>query len=51
MDFELTKEQIDIRRHVREFMEREVEPMAQQNDRDCKFDWNIAKKRFSLRVF
>ncbi len=47
MDFELTKQQIDIRRHMREFMEREVEPYAVENDRECKFDWNIAKKIFS----
>ncbi len=47
MDFELSKQQIDIRRHMREFMEREVEPYAVSNDRECKFDWSIAKKIFS----
>jgi alkylation response protein AidB-like acyl-CoA dehydrogenase len=44
MDFDFTPEQIAIRKHVREFAEREIAPKAQQNDRDCKFDWDIAKK-------
>ncbi len=47
MDFELSKQHIDIRRQMREFMEREVEPYAVNNDRECKFDWSIAKKIFS----
>jgi alkylation response protein AidB-like acyl-CoA dehydrogenase len=46
MDFDFTPEQIAIRKHVREFAEREVAPKAQQNDRDCKFDMEIAKKIF-----
>jgi alkylation response protein AidB-like acyl-CoA dehydrogenase len=47
MDFDLTPEQIAIRKHVREFAEREIAPKAAKNDRECKFDWDIAKKIFS----
>lgn len=47
MDFELTKQQADIRKHMRDFMEREVEPYVVNNDRECKFDWTIAKKIFN----
>lgn len=46
MDFDFTPEQIAIRKHVREFAEREIAPVAQQNDRECKFDWDVAKKIF-----
>lgn len=46
MDFDFTPEQIAYRKHMREFMEREVAPVAQMNDRECKFDWNVAKKIF-----
>lgn len=47
MDFDFTPEQIAMRKHMREFMEREVAPVAAKNDRDCKFDWDIAKKIFA----
>lgn len=47
MDFELTPEQISIRKHMRAFAEREIVPVAQKNDRDCKFDWDLAKKIFA----
>jgi alkylation response protein AidB-like acyl-CoA dehydrogenase len=47
MDFDFTPEQISIRKHVREFAEREIAPVAQKNDRECKFDWDVAKKIFA----
>lgn len=47
MNFDYTPEQIAIRRHMREFAEREIAPKAQMNDRECKFDWDIAKKIFA----
>lgn len=47
MDFEFTPEQIAIRKHMREFAEREIAPKAAANDRACKFDWDIAKKIFA----
>lgn len=47
MDFDFTPEQAAIRKHMREFAEREIAPVAQKNDRDCKFDWDVAKKIFS----
>lgn len=46
MDFDFTPEQIAIRKHMREFAEREIVPVAQMNDRECKFDWDVAKKIF-----
>ncbi len=46
MDFDFTPEQAAIRKHMREFAEREIAPVAQHNDRECQFDWNIAKKIF-----
>ena len=46
MDFEFTPDQIAIRKHMRDFAEREIVPKAQMNDRECKFDWDIAKKIF-----
>lgn len=46
MDFDFTPEQIAMRKHMREFAEREIAPKAQMNDRACKFDWEIAKKIF-----
>jgi len=47
MDFDFTPEQAAIRKHMREFAEREIAPVAAKNDRDCKFDWDIAKKIFA----
>jgi alkylation response protein AidB-like acyl-CoA dehydrogenase len=46
MEFDFTPEQIAIRRHVRDFAEREIAPVAQRNDRACKFDWELAHKIF-----
>lgn len=46
MDFDFTPEQIAMRKHMREFAEREIAPKAKMNDRECKFDWDIAKKIF-----
>ncbi len=46
MDFDFTPEQMAMRKHMREFMEREVAPVAQMNDRECKFDLEVAKKIF-----
>lgn len=47
MDFDFTPEQLAIRKHMREFAEREIAPVAGKNDRDCKFDWDIARKIFA----
>lgn len=47
MDFDFTPEQISMRKHMREFMERNVAPVAQHNDRECHFDWDVAKKIFA----
>jgi butyryl-CoA dehydrogenase len=46
MDFDFTPDQIALRKHVREFAEREIAPVAQRNDRAGKFDWDIARKIF-----
>jgi len=47
MDFDFTPEQLSIRKHMRDFAEREIAPVAAKNDRECKFDWDIAKKIFA----
>lgn len=47
MDFDFTPEQAAMRKHMREFADREIAPKAQMNDRECKFDWDIAKKIFA----
>ncbi len=47
MDFDFTPEQLAIRKHMRDFAEREIAPIAAKNDRECKFDWNVAKKIFA----
>lgn len=47
MDFDFTPEQIAIRKHMRDFADREIAPKAQMNDRECQFDWDIAKKIFA----
>ncbi len=47
MDFDFTPDQIAYRKHMRDFAEREIAPVAQKNDRDCKFDWDVAKKIFA----
>lgn len=47
MDFDFTPEQRDIRKHMREFAERNIVPVAAKNDRECKFDWDVAKKIFA----
>jgi butyryl-CoA dehydrogenase len=47
MDFDFTPEQIAMRKHMRDFAEREIAPKAKMNDRNCKFDWDIAKKIFA----
>ncbi len=47
MDFDFTPEQVAMRKHMREFAEREIAPKAQENDRKGEFDWDIAKKIFA----
>lgn len=47
MDFDFTPEQLAMRKHMREFAEREIAPVAQHNDRECKFDMNVARKIFA----
>ena len=47
MDFDFTPDQLAMRKHVREFAEREIAPVAAKNDRDCKFDMDVAKKIFA----
>src|ERR1700733_13253208 len=47
MDFDFTPEQMAMRKHMRDFAEREIVPVAAKNDRECKFDWDVAKKIFA----
>jgi len=48
MDFELTREQRDIQLAARKFARKEIEPIAQQMDRDQKFPLDIWKKMGEL---
>ncbi len=47
MNFDFTPEQIAMRDHVRAFALREIAPKVRENDRNCHFDWDIAKKIFA----
>jgi short-chain 2-methylacyl-CoA dehydrogenase len=44
MDFELSAEQQDIRRLVRDFAEQEVRPVAEELDREKRFPYEIVEK-------
>ncbi len=48
MDFDLTKEQSDLRAKVREFAEQEVRRVAQYNDENQKFDVDLTLKMADL---
>lgn len=55
-DLHLTREQLEIRRTVRDFVEREIKPIALQRDRledfDQRFPWEVLDKasRMGLRT-
>jgi len=51
MDFELTKEQVAIKRSVREFCEKEVLPIADKIEREDKIPDDLIKKLAQLRLF
>ncbi len=44
MDFDLTDEQSDIQRLVREFAQQEVRPVAEELDREHRFPYEIVEK-------
>jgi short/branched chain acyl-CoA dehydrogenase len=44
MEFELTDEQRDVRRLVRDFSEQEVRPVAEELDRDKRFPYEIVRQ-------
>ena len=44
IDFELTDEQRLIRETAREFVDREIVPVARENDREERFDTEHYKK-------
>ena len=48
MQFDLTKEQLDIQRAAREFAIKELEPVARELDRQERFDENLWKKAAKL---
>ena len=55
-DLHLTREQLEIRRTVRDFVQREIKPIALQRDRledfDARFPWEVLDKasRMGLRT-
>lgn len=44
MDFELTREQKMIIKNVREFMRKEIEPVAEEIDREDRFPEGIGAR-------
>ena len=50
MDFELTEEQRIVQKNVRQFMVKEIKPLAEQINRDDKFPPAIWKKLGELVV-
>lgn len=44
MNFELTKQQVEFRAKVRDFAEKEIKPVAAQNDENEFFDVELTKK-------
>jgi short-chain 2-methylacyl-CoA dehydrogenase len=50
MEFELTDEQRDVRRLVRDFSEQEVRPVAEELDRDKRFPYEIVRQLGELRL-
>jgi short-chain 2-methylacyl-CoA dehydrogenase len=44
LNFDLSDEQRDIQRLVREFAEHEVRPVAEELDRDHRFPYEIVEK-------
>jgi alkylation response protein AidB-like acyl-CoA dehydrogenase len=50
MDFQLTEEQQMYRRAVREFVERELKPVAAHTDASAEFPWSAVRKGLGLGV-
>ena len=44
MNFDLTDEQEDIRRLVRDFAQQEVKPVAEELDREKRFPYELVRK-------
>lgn len=51
MDFDLTDDQSAMRKHIRDFAEREIAPVAGRDDREAKFNWDLARKMFAEGFF
>jgi alkylation response protein AidB-like acyl-CoA dehydrogenase len=50
MHFELTEEQAMYRRAVREFVERELKPIAAHTDESAEFPWQAVRKGLGLGI-
>jgi alkylation response protein AidB-like acyl-CoA dehydrogenase len=50
MHFELTEEQTMYRRAVREFVERELKPIAAHTDESAEFPWQAVRKGLGLGI-
>jgi len=48
MDFQYTEEQLDIKKNVRSFVEKEIAPRVTEYNRTEKFPWDIVKKMGDL---
>lgn len=50
MDFQLTEEQSMYRRAVRDFVERELKPIAAHTDENAEFPWEAVRKGIGLGI-
>lgn len=50
MDFEFSKEQLELKNKVKEFVDEEVTPKIAEYDRKEEFPWEILQKAFDLGI-
>src|SRR5204863_149339 len=51
MDFELSEDQLTMRKWVHEFAEREIRPVASQYDESEEFPWPVLKKAAEMGLY
>ena len=51
MDFQLTEEQLEIKKWAHEFAEKEIRPVADEYDRTGEFPWPVIKKAAEAGIY
>ena len=51
MDFELSEEQLLLKKTVRDFAENEIQPKAKELDKNEEFSYELTKKMGDLGLF